>query len=76
MEPDVRAFLIKIVQSLSMGLVWLLANMSVGIYFGFAFFEGQPQLGNYIYYVVFLVSLILLIYYLKKKWKGWQEINY
>ena len=76
MEPDVKAFLLKIVQSLSMSLVWLLANMSLGIYFGYAFFEGRPGLGNLIYYAVFLVSLILLIVYLKKKWKGWQEINY
>ncbi len=76
MEPDVKEFLIKIVQSLSMGLVWLLANMSVGIYFGFAFFEGHPDLGNYIYYAVFVISLVLLILYLKRKWKGWQEINY
>ena len=76
MEPDVKAFLLKIVQSLSMSLVWLLANMSLGIYFGYAFFEGRPGLGNFIYYAVFLVSLILLIVYLKKKWKGWQEINY
>ena len=69
-------FLIKIVQSISMGLVWLLANMSIGIYFGFAFFEGRPSLGNYIYYAVFILTLIALINYLRKKWKGWEEINY
>ena len=76
MEEDVKEFLIKIVQSISMGLVWLLANMSIGIYFGFAFFEGRPSLGNYIYYAVFILTLIALINYLLKKWKGWEEINY
>jgi len=76
MEPEVREFLLKIVQSISMGMVWLLVNMSIGIYYGFAFFEGMPTLGNYIYYVAFLASLVLLILYLRKKWKGWQEINY
>jgi hypothetical protein len=76
MEEDVKEFLIKIVQSISMGLVWLLANMSIGIYFGFAFFEGSPSLGNYIYYAVFILTLIALINYLRKKWKGWEEINY
>jgi hypothetical protein len=76
MEEDVKEFLIKIVQSISMGLVWLLANMSIGIYFGFAFFEGRPSLGNYIYYAVFILTLIALINYLRKKWKGWEEINY
>ena len=67
MEEDVKEFLIKIVQSISMGLVWLLANMSIGIYFGFAFFEGRPSLGNYIYYAVFILTLIALINYLRKK---------
>ncbi|MEJ7585999.1 MAG: hypothetical protein WKI04_00415 [Ferruginibacter sp.] len=76
MEPEVKEFLIKIVQSLSMGLAWLLINMSIGIYYGFAFFEGAPTLSNYVYYAGFMGSLILLIVYLKKKWKGWQEINY
>ncbi|MCW3089209.1 MAG: hypothetical protein JWP81_278 [Ferruginibacter sp.] len=76
MEPEVREFLVKIVQSLSMGLVWLLVNMSIGIYYGFAFFEGHPTTGNYFYYFGFLLSLTLLIWYLKKKWKGWEDINY
>ncbi|CAN5489477.1 hypothetical protein BH11BAC3_BH11BAC3_24570 [soil metagenome] len=76
MEPDIRAFLIRIVQSISMGILWLLVNMSIGIYFGFAFFEGSPTLGNYIYYVAFLVSLFFLLRYLRRKWKGWEEINY
>ena len=76
MEPEVRAFLVKIVQSISMGLLWLLINMTIGIYNGFAFFEDSPSLGNYIYYLFFIVSGTLLFLYLKKKWKGWDEINY
>lgn len=76
MEPEVRAFLLKIVQSISMGLVWLLLNMTIGIYYGYAFFEDHPDFGNYIYYAGFILSFILLFRYLKKKWKGWEEINY
>lgn len=76
MEPEVREFLMKIVQSISMGMVWLLINMSIGIYYGFAFFEQRPTMGNYIYYVGFIASLVLLVLYLKKKWKGWEEIDY
>ena len=76
MEPDVKAFLIKIVQSLSMGMLWLLLNMSAGIYFGLAFFEDKPSLANYIYYIAFLISFVLLIRYLRNKWKGWEETDY
>lgn len=70
MEPDVREFLIRIVQSLSMAMVWLLVNMTLGIYFGLGFFENTPSLWNYIFYVWFLASLVLLILYFRKKWKG------
>lgn len=75
MEPDVKEFLIRIMQTISMALVWLLINMSVGIYYGFAFFEEHPTIGNYIYYVCFLASFGWLIFYFKKKWKGWKEIG-
>ena len=75
MEPDVKAFLLMIVQSISMCMVWLLLNMTFGIYYDYAFFEGTPSLGNIIYDVFFLTSLILLILYLRKKWKGWKEIG-
>jgi len=70
MEPDVKAFLLLIVQTISMGMLWLLINMTVGIYFNFAFFEGTPSLGNILYYIFFLISLFLLILYFRKNWKG------
>jgi hypothetical protein len=75
MEPDIKAFLLLIVQTISMGIIWLLINMTAGIYFNLGFFEGAPSLWNILYYIFFLVSLVLLIMYLRKKWKGWKEIG-
>jgi hypothetical protein len=69
MEPDIRNFLSKVMSSLSVGLLWLLINTTVGIGFGYAFFEKRPTAGNYIFYLWFLVSLFLLIRYYRKKWK-------
>jgi hypothetical protein len=74
-EPDVKLFLIRIVQTISMAIVWMLVNMCAGIYFDYAFFEGSPSLGNYIFYIWFVVSFAWLINYLRKKWKGWKEIG-
>ena len=74
-EPDVKEFLIRIVQTISMAIVWLLINMCLGIYLDFGFFEGHPSVGNYIFYAWFLLSFAWLIYYLKKKWKGWKEMG-
>ena len=69
MEPEVRSFLSKISTSLSVGLLWLLINTTIGIGFNFAFFEDKPTIGNYIFYAWFLISLYLLIVFYRKKWK-------
>jgi hypothetical protein len=68
MEPDVRNFLSKILSSISMTLLWMLINSTVGIGLNYAFFEEKPSLKNYIFYVWFLVSFAFLIRYLLKKW--------
>jgi hypothetical protein len=69
MEPETRDFLVKIAASLSAGLLWLVVNSTIGIAFNFAFFENKPRIGNYIFYGWFLLSLVLLIKYYRKKWK-------
>ena len=68
-EPEVKSFLSKIVTSLSVGLLWLLINSTIGIGFNFAFFENKPSVGNYIFYVWFLVSLFFLIKLYRKLWR-------
>ncbi len=68
-EPEVKSFLAKIVKSLSVGLLWMLINSTIGIYFNFAFFENKPTIGNYIFYVWFLISFFFLIKLYRKIWK-------
>ncbi len=68
-EPEVKSFLSRIATSLSVGLLWLLVNSTIGIGFNFAFFENKPTLGNYIFYAWLLVSFFLLIIFYRKKWK-------
>lgn len=69
MEPEIRAFLVRIANSIAMTLLWMLVNMMAGIRYNLAFFDREPQWYNYLYYVWFLGSLALLLLYLKKKWK-------
>lgn len=68
MEPEARNFLVKIASSLSMGLLWMLVNMTIGIYLNYAFFDHSPSLGNYLFYIWFVASFLLLIFYYKRKW--------
>jgi Ca2+/Na+ antiporter len=74
MEPDVRAFLILVMQSVSMVLLWMLMNMTAGVYFDLAFFEGHITIWNIVYYIFLLGTFYWLIIYLKKKWKGFKEV--
>lgn len=69
MEDDTKAFLVKIMQTVSIVLLWMMVNVFVGIYKGYAFFEDHPNWTNYLYYVFFLISLSLLFIHLKRKWR-------
>ncbi len=69
MEEEARQFLLKIATTISMGMLWLLVNTTIGIGLNFAFFEHRPGFGNFIFYAWFLISLTFLIIYLRKKWK-------
>lgn len=69
-EPETRDFLKRIIQTVSMGMLFLLVHMTVGIYFNWAFFEDTIRTGNIIYYLFFVGSLIALVYYYYRMWKG------
>ena len=69
MEPDIKNFLSRVLSSLSVSLLWLLVNSTIGIGFNYGFFENKPSLANYLFYIWFLISLYFLVMYLIKKWK-------
>lgn len=69
MEPEVKAFLARIVKSLSMALLWMLVNMTFGIFLNYGFISGSISVGNIIFYVFCLSSLTALVWYLLKIWK-------
>ena len=69
MEDETREFLIRILNTVAIVLFWMMTNVFIGIYKGFAFFENQADWKNYIYYLFLLASFILLVIHLKRKWK-------
>jgi len=68
-ENDARDFLIAIMQTASLLLLWMMLNVVLGIYLKLGLFDQSPTLKNYIYYALFLVSLFFLIRHFIKKWK-------
>lgn len=69
MEPDIKKYLAKLLNSMSIVLLWLLINAMLGIYLEWAFFDDGISLVNIIFYLWFLGSFIFVVYYLIKKWK-------
>ena len=70
MEPEVRAFFLRVLFSLTAGLIWMIINMWGGIYLGWLFFGESMKTGNIIFYSFMVISFGLLIWYYVKLWKG------
>lgn len=69
MEDETREFLVRIINTVAIVLVWMMVNVFIGIYKGYGFFEDTPGWKNYCYYVFLLISFVALILHLKSKWK-------
>jgi hypothetical protein len=68
-DPDVKKYFRKILNSISFGLIWMLASATAGLYFELAYTNGKPVIYTIIFYVFMLGTLALLVRYLYKTWK-------
>ena len=68
MEDDTRLFLVTIMQTVSLLILWLLINIFVGLYLKLGLFENSPSITNFIYYIVFIIGCYFLFKHIKKKW--------
>lgn len=69
MEPEVKDFLKRILWSFFLGFAWLMINMILGIYFDLLFIREGITIGNIIFYVFGITSLIFLILFYYRTWK-------
>jgi len=69
MEPELRAFFGRIVKSLSITVLWMLINMTFGIFLDFGFIHSTITIANILFYIFLLTTLFALIRYLLKLWK-------
>jgi membrane protein DedA with SNARE-associated domain len=75
MDKELQAFFIRVLYSMTAIVVWMVINMTGGIYLGWLFFENNMKTGNIVFYTFMVVSLIGLIWYLVKLWKGKMSFN-
>lgn len=69
MEDDTRQYLLLILNTISITLLWMMLGVFFGIFLGYGFFEDTPGWKNIVFYILFLGTLLFLIRYLVRKWK-------
>ncbi len=67
-DDDVKSFFVKIINSIALGLMWMIACATAGLYFELGYTNGKPLIYTIIFYVCAIGSLVWLIWYLYKKW--------
>ncbi|HEX8277954.1 MAG TPA: hypothetical protein VF540_04635 [Segetibacter sp.] len=69
MEPEAAAFLRRVGNSLAIGFVWLAVNATAAIKGDNAFIGDQITIGNILFYIWFLISIVILVILYKKIWR-------
>lgn len=69
MDPEVKRYFKKIIRSLVAGLIWMMLNITAGIYFELAYSERYPSFVHILFYAGMIISLGLLLWYLYRTWK-------
>lgn len=70
MEPELKAFLAAIVQIISITVLWMLLNILFGIKYELMFLDGKITIWHGLYYLCMIASLVWVVRYIIKKWKG------
>jgi biotin transporter BioY len=68
MEPEAAAFLRRVANSLVIGFIWLAVNATAAVKGDNAFISEHITVGNVVFYVWFVISIIILIILYKKIW--------
>ena len=68
MEPEAAAFLRRVGNTLTISFIWLAVNATAAIKGDNAFIGDHITIGNILFYIWFVVSIILLVIIFKKIW--------
>ncbi len=68
MEPEAAAFLRRVGNSLAIGFLWLAINSAAAIKGDNAFIGEHITIGNVLFYIWFIVSIVILVIIYKKMW--------
>jgi hypothetical protein len=69
MEPGIREFFKRIVMTLSLLILWMMINLTLGIKMNLAFFENEIRWFNIVFYIWLMASFAVLIWLCFKIWQ-------
>ena len=69
MDPELKKYFRKIINSFSLGFLWILCMSTAGLYFKLALISGNIQWYNIIFYLFLIASFAGLLWYYYKVWK-------
>ncbi|WP_298296850.1 hypothetical protein [Hydrotalea sp.] len=69
MEEDIRAFFIKIINTIAAILLWLFINIALGLKLKFAEVQQHFTIGNTLFYIWVILSGAFVFYYVVKIWR-------
>lgn len=75
MDPEVKRYFKKIMNSFSFGLLWMISVATAGLYFDLGFARDGIKWYNIVFYAIAVTSFIGLIYYYHRLW-GSNEKNH
>jgi hypothetical protein len=70
MDPEMKRYFMKIMNSFSLALFWLLSVSTLGLFFGLGIARNGIKWYNVVFYLFALGSLAGLLYYFYKAWRG------
>jgi Kef-type K+ transport system membrane component KefB len=70
MDPEVKRYFRKIMNSFSYGLLWMLFTMTTGLYFDLASIHNGIAWYNIVFYAIALTTFLGLVFYLYRVWSG------
>jgi hypothetical protein len=75
LEPGVREYLIRIMNTIFVVLIWLLINTTAGIMYHLAFISAHVTTGNIIFYCWLIISALLLARWAYRLWSKPIDFN-
>ncbi|NCI47588.1 hypothetical protein [Sediminibacterium soli] len=68
MEPGMKKYLLRIVNTLAMGLLWMAVNCTLGIKYDLGFVHDHITRANLLFYLWFLISLAAFLWWVIWVW--------